>query len=84
MAHQQDVLLVQHQTSVQPIGVELLLQVLLHPGLDVEDPLGLVVDGGGGEERPALHYHDPVAGNSTTFPLRSDLLLLRVVLLTST
>ena len=66
VTHQYEVLIVQEQTRVEPRGVELVLEVVLHPGLDTEHPLRLVVGGGVGEESPALDHHNPVTGNSTT------------------
>ena len=65
VTHQDDVVVVQLQAWVQAVRVESVLEVGLHPGLDVEDPLGLVVGGGVGEESPALYDDNPVAGNST-------------------
>ena len=65
VAHQDDVVVVQLQARVHPVRVEPVLQIGLHPGLDVEDPLSLVVGGRVGEESPALDDDDPVAGDST-------------------
>ena len=65
VAHQHDVLVVQLQAGVEAVRVESVLEVGLHPGLDIENPLGLVVGGGVGEESPSLYDDNPVAGNST-------------------
>ena len=72
VAHQDDVVVVQLQARVHPVRVEPVLQVGLHPGLDVEDPLGLVVGGRVGEESPALDDDNPVAGNSTKLKLKIE------------
>ena len=66
VTHQDDVVVVQLQAGIETVRVKPVLEVGLHPGLDVEDPLCLVVGGGVGEQRPALDDDNPVTGNSTT------------------
>ena len=66
VTHQDDVVVVQLQARVETVRVKPVLEVGLHPGLDVEDPLSLVVGGGVGEQSPALDDDNPVTGNSTT------------------
>ena len=52
---------VQLEAGVEAGGVQLVLEVVPHPGEDLHHPLRLVVVRGVGEQRPGLHHHHPVA-----------------------
>ena len=52
---------VQLKAGVEAGAVQLVLEVVPHPGEDLHHPLRLVVVRGVGEQRPGLHHHHPVA-----------------------